>query len=172
MCLLQFGKNILHLFAPSGNDIWYFIVCAVFESVASIFDHFRSWKANSELVSLLVRTALFTYVLKLSISMLCLFCLVHLNLRKEPQRVCRDHEGNVNLTIGIGNMARAGHEADIKRDVHWLWLARMKTHMICRWQEGFVVAEKTTPFSVKLLNLVESNRFECENENLDVATFE
>ena len=68
-------------------------------------------------------------------------------------------------------MARAGHEADIKRDVHWLWLARMKTHMICRWQEGFVVvvAEKTTPFSVKLLNLVESNRLECENENLDVG---
>ena len=68
-------------------------------------------------------------------------------------------------------MARAGHEADIKRDVHWLWLARMKTHMIRRWQEGFVVvvAEKTTPFSVKLLNLVESNRLECENENLDVG---
>jgi hypothetical protein len=45
----------------------------------------------------------------------------------------------------------------------------MKTHMICRWQEGFVVAEKTTPFSVKLLNLVESNRLECENTNLDVG---
>lgn len=44
---------------------------------------------------------------------------------QEPQRVCRDHEGNVNLTIGIGNMARAGHEADIKRDVHWLLVTRV-----------------------------------------------
>lgn len=43
---------------------------------------------------------------------------------QERQRVCRDHEGNVNLTIGIGNMARAGHEADIKRDVHWLLVTR------------------------------------------------
>ena len=30
------------------------------ESFASIFDNFRSWKANSELVSLLVRTAVST----------------------------------------------------------------------------------------------------------------
>ena len=37
------------------------------ESLASIFDNFRSWKANSELVSPLVRTALFIYALRFSI---------------------------------------------------------------------------------------------------------
>ena len=36
--------------------------------------------------------------------------------------VSQDDEGNVNLTGNMADMARAGHEADIKRDVHWLWL--------------------------------------------------
>ena len=41
-------------------------------------------------------------------------------LKEQPQRVCQDHEGNISFTTG--SSSRAGHEADVKRDVHWLWL--------------------------------------------------